>query len=211
MKKAIRTRLLSIAEFELKILSSAKLVLVLAIGNFLGAVIGFIYYFDIIGFTSLYHPIFWILVPDCPMAALLLVGVYLQKDNQSFGNFNFLVFIQSIRGAAITYLLVLNFPSIDIEIVMIGHTLLIVQALAIVPLFSKLELNRWTLITILITGLNDFIDFFGLFNVTNPTLAQYSTFKPLFSTFVFIIYSLDFILICIGLVLSKFLSRKPLS
>ncbi|MHA2074605.1 MAG: hypothetical protein ACW97X_08300, partial [Candidatus Hodarchaeales archaeon] len=111
----------------------------------------------------------------------------------------------------ITYLLVLNFPSIDIEIVMIGHTLLIVQALAIVPLFSKLELNRWTLITILITGLNDFIDFFGLFNVTNPTLAQYSTFKPLFSTFVFIIYSLDFILICIGLVLSKFLSRKPLS
>ncbi|MHA1969017.1 MAG: DUF1405 domain-containing protein [Candidatus Hodarchaeales archaeon] len=192
-------------------MSSAKLVLVLAIGNFLGAVIGFIYYFDIIGFTSLYHPIFWILVPDCPMAALLLVGVYLQKDNQSFGNFNFLVFIQSIRGAAITYLLVLNFPSIDIEIVMIGHTLLIVQALAIVPLFSKLELNRWTLITILITGLNDFIDFFGLFNVTNPTLAQYSTFKPLFSTFVFIIYSLDFILICIGLVLSKFLSRKPLS
>ncbi|MHA2305797.1 MAG: DUF1405 domain-containing protein, partial [Candidatus Hodarchaeales archaeon] len=183
-------------------MSSTKLVLVLAIGNLLGAVIGFIYYFDVIGFTSLYHPIFWILVPDCPMAALLLVGVYLQKDNQPFGNFNFLVFIQSIRGAAITYLLVFNFPSIDIEIVMIGHALLIVQALALVPLFSKLELNRWTLITILITALNDFIDFFGLFNVTNPTLAQYSTFKPLFSTFVFIIYSLDFILICIGLVLS---------
>lgn len=211
MKEVIRTKLLSIAELELKLLSSTPLVLVLAIGNFLGALVGFIYYYDIIGFTSLYHPVFWILVPDCPMAVLLFVGVYLQKDKQSFGNFNFLVFIQSIRGAVITYLLVFNFPSIDKEIVILGHTLLILQALAIIPLFSKLELNRWTLIIISITVFNDFTDFFGLYNLTNPTLAQYSTFKPLFTTFIFIIYSLDIILICTGLALSKFLSKKTLS
>ncbi len=210
MKEVIRTKLLAIAELELKILSSTPLVIVLAIGNFLGAFFGFIYYFDIIGFTSLYHPAFWILVPDCPMAALLLVGVYLQKDNQSFGNFNFLVFIQSIRGAVITYLLVFNFPSIDREIVIIGHTLLILQALAIIPLFSKLELNRWTLLIILITAFNDFTDFFGLLAFANPTLAQYNTFKPLFTTFIFIIYSLDIILICIGLAFSKFLNKKTL-
>ena len=210
MKDAIRKNLFLIAELERRLLSSSKLVVILAFGNFLGALIGFIYYFEIIGFSSMYHPIFWILVPDCPMAALLLVGFYLQKEDQKFGNYNFFVFIQSIRGAVITYLLVFNFPSLNTEIVMLGHTMLIVQALAIVPFFSKMEINKGTLIAIIITAFNDFTDFFGLFNFVNPTLAQYSIFKPLFTPFVIVICGLDVLLICIGAGLSKFLNEKAL-
>jgi len=94
---------------------------------------GFFYYFNVIGLTQ-YSPILWILIPDCPMAVLFLLGVYTQKENQNFANYNFFVFIQGIRGAILTFLMITSFESIDIEIVVIGHSLLIIQAIFILLL-----------------------------------------------------------------------------
>ncbi len=208
MKEFVNAEFDWLINWELKLLRSKILITILVVGNFLGALIGFFYYFDVIEFTSLYHPIFWILVPDCPMAALLLIGFYLQRENQKFGNYNFFVYIQAIRGAMITYLIVFNFPSIDIEIVLIGHTLLIIQSLAIVPFFSQMKIGKGTIIAIIITIFNDFTDFFGLFNFAIPTLPQYPTFEPLLSTFVTIIYGLDIILILLALGIAKYFSKN---
>jgi uncharacterized membrane protein YpjA len=208
MKEILNAKFDWLVNLELRLLRSKILVTMLVVGNLLGALIGFLYYLEVIEFTSLYHPIFWLLVPDCPMAAFLLIGFYLQRDNQKFGNYNFFAYIQAIRGAMITYLIVFNFPSIDIEIVLIGHTLLIIQALAILPFFSQMTINKGTVIAIIITIFNDFTDFFGFYQFTNPTLPQYSTFEPLLGTFVTIIYGLDIILILIGLGIAKYFSKN---
>ncbi|MFX0087025.1 MAG: DUF1405 domain-containing protein [Candidatus Hodarchaeota archaeon] len=210
MKEFLNAEFDWLINLELKLLRSKILITILVVGNFLGALIGFLYYLEVIEFTSLYHPIFWIFVPDCPMAAFLLIGFYLQRENQKFGNYNFFVYIQAIRGAMITYLIVFNFPSIDIEIVLIGHTLLIIQSLAIVPFFSNMKIGKGTIIAIIITIFNDFTDFFGLFHFASPTLAQYSTLEPLLSTFVTIIYGLDIILILFGLGIAKYFGKKNL-
>ncbi|UCE14527.1 MAG: hypothetical protein JSV04_04950, partial [Candidatus Heimdallarchaeota archaeon] len=77
-----------IQELELELLGFKPFIGILLIGNLIGAFIGFLYYFDIIGLTQ-YPPILWILIPDCPMAVLLLLGVYIQFDNQRFSNYNF--------------------------------------------------------------------------------------------------------------------------
>ncbi|MFX1284648.1 MAG: DUF1405 domain-containing protein [Promethearchaeota archaeon] len=193
--------------FEIKILGFKLLVFLLILGNLWGAFIGFIYYFEVIGLTQ-YSPILWILIPDCPMAALLLLGVYIQFDNQRFSNFNFFVFIQGIRAAIITYLIILNFGSLDIEVVVIGHFLLLIQAVAILPLLLNLKYTKGTLVTIGITLFNDISDFFGIIGITEPTLAQLPTIQPLFSPFVTIVFGLDIFLILVGLVFARFMSQE---
>ena len=189
-------------------LAKKWLIIVLLICNFLGAIVGFNYYIEIIGITTDFSPILWILIPDCPMAVLLLVGFYFQQDKQRFLNFDFFVFIQGIRGAIFTYLIVMNFPSIDIEIVIIGHTLLLVQALLILPFLKDLSFTKGTLLVIFITLFNDFMDFFGLFGIFPPTLAQLPTIQPLFIPFVFFILGLDLITITIGVMLPFLYKRK---
>lgn len=198
MKLPLRAYVIQIQKLELEILRMKPIIGLLVIGNTLGAFIGFLYYFDVIGLAQ-YSPILWILIPDCPMAVLLLFGVYIQFDNQRFSNYNFFVFIQGIRAAIFTFLIVLNFGSLDPEIVILGHFLLLVQAVAILPLLVGMKFTKRTLIPICITFFNDITDFFGILGVIEPTLAQLPTIQPLYLFFVIVIFGLDIILILAGL------------
>jgi len=185
--------------WELRFLSNKYLVFILVIGNAMGAIIGFIYYIDVIGIEK-YPIILWVLIPDCPMAVLLLLGVLFQRNNQRYINYNLFTYIQGIRGAIITFLIISNFSSLDIEIVVIGHTLLLVQAFLILPLIIRKGLSRKTIIPIGITIFNDFSDFFG-FGIYKPTLAQLPTIQEIVEVFFLLILLLDLFLIVIGLVL----------
>ncbi len=196
-----------IQRFELRILGKLPFIGIMILGNFLGALIGFLYYFDVIGLAQ-YHPILWILIPDCPMSVLLLIGVYIQRDNQRFANYNFFVFIQGIRAAVITFLIILNFGSMDIEIVFLGHFLLLFQAITILPLLIDMKFNKGTLIVIGITLFNDVSDFLGILGFFDPTLAQLATIQPIFLQFAIVIFSLDIFLILIGLGFTRFMSKK---
>ncbi|WP_455143525.1 DUF1405 domain-containing protein [Candidatus Hodarchaeum mangrovi] len=188
--------------WELNFLSNKYLLLLLVIGNAMGAVIGFIYYIEIIGIEE--YPIFlWILIPDCPMAVLLLLGVLFQGNNQRYINYNFFAYIQGIRGAIITYLIISNFGSLDIEIVIIGHTLLLIQSILILPLIIGKGLSRKTIIPIGISIFNDFSDFYG-FGIYTPTLAQLPTIQEIFEVFVSFILLLDLFLIIIGLIFLQY-------
>lgn len=189
----------SIWEFEQRLLGKNWIVLSLITGNFIGAMVGFIYYINIIGITSDFPAILWVLIPDCPMAVFLMVGFYLQQDNQRFLHYDFFVFIQGIRSAIFTYLIIMNFPTIDIEIVIIGHTLLLIQAILILPHLRNMLISKGTFLVIFLTLFNDFMDFFGLFSVFPPTLAQMPTIKPMFFIFAFLIVGLDVLLIIIGI------------
>ena len=189
----------SIWEFEQRLLGKNWIVLSLIAGNFIGAMVGFIYYINIIGITSDFPAILWVLIPDCPMAVFLMVGFYLQQDNQRFLHYDFFVFIQGIRSAIFTYLIIMNFPTIDIEIVIIGHTLLLIQAILILPHLRNMLISKGTFLVIFLTLFNDFMDFFGLFSVFPPTLAQMPTIKPMFFIFAFLIVGLDVLLIIIGI------------
>jgi hypothetical protein len=189
----------SIWEFEQQLLSKNWIILSLIIGNFIGALVGFDYYIKVIGVTSNFPAILWVLIPDCPMAVFLLVGFYLQQDNQRFLHYDFFVFIQGIRSAIFTYLIVMNFSTIDVEIVIIVHTLLLFQAILILPHLKNMLISKGTFLVIFLTLFNDFMDFFGLFSVFPPTLAQMPTIKPMFFIFVFLIVGLDILLIIIGL------------
>lgn len=202
MKSEVQTFFRSIQLKERKILRIKAIIAILTISNFVGAVIGFFYYFNVIGLTQ-YSPILWILIPDCPMAVLLLLGVYIQKEKQNFANYNFFVFIQGIRGALLTFLMISLFESTDIGIVVIGHSLLLIQAISILPLLADMELNRGTIIVIVITLLNDISDFFGLFGLFYPTLAQLPTIQSIFPFFVSVIFGLDIILILTGIGFTK--------
>lgn len=202
MKSDIQTFFRFIQLREKNFLRIKAVIVILILGNFLGAVIGFLYYFDVIGLTQ-YSPILWILIPDCPMAVLLLLGVYIQKNKQDFANYNFFVFIQGIRGAMLTFLMISFFESIDIEIVVIGHSLLMIQAILILPLLADMELNRGTIIVIVITFLNDISDFFGLFGLFYPTLTQLQTIQSLYPFFVIAIFGLDITLILAGIGFTK--------
>ena len=133
------------------------------------------------------------------MAVLLLVGFYLQRDKQNFLNYDFFVFIQGIRGAIFTYLIVMNFTTIDIEIVILGHTLLLIQAILILPHLKDMIITKGTSLVIFLTFLNDFLAFFGLFSVFPPTLVQLTTIEPMFDLFVLVIVGLDVLLIGIAL------------
>ena len=141
------------------------------------------------------------------MAVFLLLGVYVQKDKQKYLNYNFFAFIQGIRNAFLAFLIISNFESIDIEIVIIGHVLLLIQAIAIIPLLIKMELNKGTVLAITITVFNDISDFFGIFGIYEPTLAQLPTIQPLFAFFVLFIFGLDIFLIIIG-ILVRVMSKK---
>lgn len=207
MQISLRASVLRIQKFELKFLRLKPLIGILMIGNFLGAFIGFLYYFNVVGLTQ-FSPILWVLIPDCPMAALLLLGVYLQFDNQRFLNYNFFVFVQGIRASIFTYLIISNFGSLDIEIVILGHFLLLIQAIAILPLMVGMKITKCTAIPISITMFNDFIDFFGIMGIFNPTLAQLPTIKPMFPFFVTVIFSLDIILILIGLGFTRVMNQE---
>lgn len=202
MLSSVKSLLEKILIIENQLLEKKWLIFLLIIGNFIGAIIGFDYYVNIIGIEN-YHPLLWLLIPDCPMATLLLVGVYLQGRNQRYQNYNLLVFVQGVRSAIITYLIVFNFPSIDIEIVMIGHSLLLLQALLILPQLLKFSVNKGTGVVILIILLNDFLDFFGFLSFIPPTLAQLPTIEPMFVLFVSVIVSLDIAMLLLGLFLHK--------
>ncbi len=210
MKSEVQTFFRAIQLKERKILGIKTIIAILMIANFLGAVIGFFYYFNVIGLTQ-YSPILWIIIPDCPMAVLLLLGVYIQKENQNFANYNFFVFIQGIRGAILTFLIITSFESIDIEIVVIGHSLLMIQAILILPLLADLELNRGTIIVIVVTLMNDVSDFFGLFGLFYPTLAQLPTIQSMFPFFVIAIFGLDLILILTGIGFTKLMDNTGIS
>lgn len=204
---SLRMKVLRIKQLELRVLEKKPIILILIFLNFLGALIGFIYYNEIIGFTQ-YSPIVWILIPDCPMAVLLLLVVYLQFDNQRFPNYNFFAFIQGIRSAIFTFLIISQFGSQDVEIVVLGHFLLLVQAAAILPLLVDMKFSRGTIISIGITILNDITDFFGIFGIFEPTLAQLPTIQPLFPFFVGAIFGLDIILILFVLGFIRFIGQN---
>ncbi|MHA1978020.1 MAG: DUF1405 domain-containing protein [Candidatus Hodarchaeales archaeon] len=198
MTASIYGKLNSLERYEKRILGNKWIIGLLILGNFLGAIIGFQYYIDVIYITD-FPPYLWILIPDCPMAVFLLIGVYLQGRDQRYLNYNLLVFIQGIRGAIFTYLIVANFTSLDIEIVVIGHTFLLLQALLILPLLGNLQVSKGTIFVIFLTLFNDFMDFFGFFSLTPPTLAQLPTIQPMFSFFLVIIVGLDLLMILLGL------------
>lgn len=199
--------ILRIKELELKILGIKPLIVILVILNFLGALIGFVYYIEVIGLAE-YSPIVWILIPDCPMAVLLLLVVYLQFDNQRFSNYNFFVYIQGIRAAMFTFLIISQFGSLDVEIVILGHLLLLVQAVAILPLLVGMNFSRGTIISISVTIFNDITDFFGIIGFFKPTLAQLPTIQPIFFFFVVVIFGLDIILILFGLGFIRFIGQE---
>lgn len=209
MKHFLREFFQRIHIFEKRILGNSLFIAIMIIGNLLGAIIGFFYYFDVIGLFQ-YSPILWVLIPDCPMAVLLLLGVYLQRDSQYFLNYNFFVFIQGIRGSIITFLIILNFGSIDVEIVFLGHFLLLVQAITILPLLTEMEFNKGTLIVIGITLFNDIFDFFGFLGFFKPTLAQLPNIQSMLPWLIFVIFGLDIILILIGLGFAWFMSEEHL-
>ena len=195
---------------ELRIFESTILVNTLILGNLLGSIIGFLYYIEVIGLFQ-YSPILWILIPDCPMAVLLLLGVYFQRDNQRFKNFNFFVFIQGIRAAVITFFFITFFESLDFPIVFIGHFLLLLQAIAILPLLVEMELSINTFIIIGITFMNDIIDFVGIPGFFDPTLVQLSTIQPVFPWFGIFIFLFDMFLIFVGLGIARFISSPEIS
>ncbi len=187
-------------------LRNKKILFVLILGNLLGAIIGFQYYIEIIRITD--FPLYlWILIPDCPMAVFLLIGFYVQGDKQRYLNYNFFVFIQGIRGAIFTYLIVANFSSLDIEIVIIGHTILLLQAILILPFLKDLRINKGTIFVIFLTLFNDFMDFFGFFSFTTPTLAQLPTIQPMFEFFLLTIIGLDLLMILTGLSIPALFKR----
>jgi uncharacterized membrane protein YpjA len=202
-----RGNVLRIKQLELKILRLKPFIIILLILNFLGAFIGFLYYVDVIGLTQ-YSPLLWILIPDCPMAVLLLLGVYFQFDKQRFYNYNFFVYIQGIRAAIFTFLIVSHFESLNVELVILGHILLFVQAVAIIPLLIGMEFSRKIIIPIGITIFNDITDFFGFVGIIEPTLAQLPTIQPLFSFFVVVIFGLDIMLILFGIGFIRFMRQE---
>ncbi|MFX1516228.1 MAG: DUF1405 domain-containing protein [Promethearchaeota archaeon] len=197
-------------EIEIAILESTLLINILILGNFLGSVIGFFYYIEVIGLFQ-YSPILWILIPDCPIAVLLLLGVYFQRGNQQFKNYNFFAFIQGIRAATITLLFITFFESLDFPIVFIGHFLLLLQAIAILPLLIEIELSKTTFIPIGITLLNDISDFVGVPGIFNPTLVQFSTIQPIFPWFGIFIFIFDIFLIFGGLGIARFMRSPEIS
>lgn len=210
MKSFLRFFFHRIQRLEIKILGNTLFIRIMIFCNFLGSIIGFFYYFDVIGLSQ-YSPILWILIPDCPMAVLLLLGVYFQRNNQDFGNFNFFVFIQGIRAAAITFFFIAFFESLDFPIVFVGHFLLLLQAIAILPLLVDLEINKGTFFTVGITFLNDISDFVGFPGVFNPTLVQLSTIQPVFPRFDIFIFVFDTLLICIGIGFARFMSSPEIT
>ncbi|UCG04300.1 MAG: DUF1405 domain-containing protein [Candidatus Heimdallarchaeota archaeon] len=195
---------------EIKILGFRTFIATMIVGNLLGSIIGFLYYFQIIGLFN-YPPILWILIPDCPMAVLLLLGVYLQRNNQKFANFNFFVFIQGIRAAAITFFFIAFFESLDFPFVFIGHFLLLLQAIAILPLLVDIELNKGTFFTVGITVINDISDFVGFPEVFHPTLVQLSTIQPVFPWFGLFIFVFDVLLILFGLGFKWFMNSPEVT
>ena len=196
----------SLEKHERRILGNKWIIALLIIGNLLGAIIGFQYYIDVIGIAD-FPPYLWILIPDCPMAVFLLIGFYFQADRQRYLNYNLLVFIQGVRGAIFTYLIVANFSSLDTEIVILGHTILLLQALLILPFLKNLQITKATIFVIFLTIFNDFMDFFGFFSLTPPTLAQLPTIQPMFSFFLVSIVGLDILLIFIGLSIRPLVKR----
>ncbi|MHA2156340.1 MAG: DUF1405 domain-containing protein [Candidatus Hodarchaeales archaeon] len=194
----------SLRMHERRVLSNKWFLFLLITGNLLGALIGFQYYFDVIGITD-FPPYLWILIPDCPMAVFLLIGFYIQGDDQRYLNYNFFVFIQGVRGAIFTYLIVANFLSLDLEIVVLGHTFLLLQAFLTLPFLANLQVTKATIFIIFLTFFNDFMDFFGFFSLTPPTLAQLPTIQPMFSFFLVTIIGIDILMVFIGL------SIRPLS
>ncbi|MHA1215353.1 MAG: DUF1405 domain-containing protein [Candidatus Hodarchaeales archaeon] len=201
MNSTLTQSLEKIKSIELKLLDNKLLLIGLIIGNGLGALIGFFYYIDVIGISQ--YPIYlWILIPDCPMGVLLLLGVFIQGKNQRFKNYNHFVFIQGVRGAVFTYLIIIFFGSLDIIVVVVGHALLWIQAILILPLIHSSGFNKKTIIPIAVTLFNDFSDFFGLWLYV-PTLAQLPTIQPLFSFYFITILSLDVLSILIGLWIMK--------
>ncbi len=208
MNYSMESLLKSLEAKERRFLRIKPLIIILILGNLIGALIGFLYYFETIRMAEIYHWAIWIFVPDCPMAVFLLCFVYLQEDRQRFGNYNFFAFIQGIRGAVITFLLITNFPSIDIEIVILGHLFLMLQSIAILPLLINLRLGIGTVLAVLITIINDFLDFFGIVGLFQPTLAQYPIFAPKFNLFIISIWGLDFILIIFGISVAYYYSKS---
>ncbi|MHA1972704.1 MAG: DUF1405 domain-containing protein [Candidatus Hodarchaeales archaeon] len=197
MKTLFRPTFDRIKAVELKLFENRLLLVALIVGNALGAIIGFFYYIDVIGISH-YPILLWILIPDCPMGVLLLVGVFIQGREQRFKNYNYFVFVQGIRGAVFTYLIIILFGSLDVFIVVVGHTLLLLQAILILPLVYSSGWNKRTLFPIILTFFNDFSDFFGLWLFT-PTLAQLPTIQPLFAFYFIAILSLDILTISTGL------------
>ena len=146
------------------------------------------------------------------MSALLLLGFYLQAENQRYHNYNFFVFLQGIRASTITFLLITNFSSLDVEIVFLGHLLLLIQSVMIFPfLVGNLKITKWSGIMLSIIVINDYTDFFGFFNLFNPTLAQYPIFLPKFHLFLSVIYGLDILLLILGVILIINFSQKSKS
>ena len=190
-----------------RILGNKWIISFLILGNFLGAIIGFQYYIDVIDITD-FPPYLWILIPDCPMAVFLLIGFYLQGNDQRYLNYNLFVFIQGVRGAIFTYLIVANFSSLDIEIVILGHTFLLLQALLILPFLRELRITKGTIFIVFLTLFNDFMDFFGFFSLAPSTLAQLPTIQPMFPFFLVIIVGLDILMILVGLSIRPLFSRN---
>ncbi|UCE14902.1 MAG: hypothetical protein JSV04_06910, partial [Candidatus Heimdallarchaeota archaeon] len=107
------------------------------------------------------------------------------------------------------YLMFINYGTIrDNEIVALGHILLFIQAVAILPLLIGMKISKGTLISIAITFFNDLTDFFGILGITKPTLVQLPTIQPLFPSFVIVIVGLDIILILIGLGFARIMDQN---
>ncbi|MHA2032602.1 MAG: DUF1405 domain-containing protein [Candidatus Kariarchaeaceae archaeon] len=210
MSSSFQTLLTKIIETENKLLGTKWLIFLLVAGNLFGAILGFNYYLNIIGIGN-YHPILWIFIVDSPMATFLLLGFFLQGRNQRYHNFNLLAFVQGIRSPIFTYLFVFNFPSIDIELVIIGHTLLLLQTFLIIPQLSNLRINKGTGLVVLITLLNDFLDFFGFLSFIPPTLAQLPTIEPMLIVFMITILSLDILTLLIGINLHRKYHKNTLT
>lgn len=179
-----------------KLSSNRIFITILFLGNLSGAIIGFYYY-------SMWFPEFftslnfflWIFVADCPMSAFLFLGFLIQKKEKTYANYNNFVFIQMIRSMVFTYLIILFYGSLDFEIVVIGHFLLFIEALLILP---YIRINKNYIYVVFLVLINDVLDFFG------GTLAQLDTIQPLFTFYMTSIICLDVILIISVMLIANF-------
>lgn len=192
-------------ELTEKIFSSKKLLLLIILGNLIGTIYGFVFYY---GPKLIQTPLhLWLFVPDCPLFSLLVaisfLLILLKKESS-------LVFFFTVVGAlkygfwtVFVLLYYNNFyftpeNSLMYLVLLIAHIFLFIESFVLI---KKIDFKFFYLVPVLVFFLaNDFFDY--LFN-THPSLPL----TELNFVFYFTLIT-SLIFISLALILVKFLNKE---
>ncbi|MFW9993086.1 MAG: DUF1405 domain-containing protein [Candidatus Odinarchaeota archaeon] len=156
------------------------------------------------------HPIFWIIIPDCPNASLFfvffLVSLLIDRENEPtriMRILNGIVFIELIRGAILSFMYVMHTTGLYPELVVGLHAGMLLQAIFMLPylkLPSKVKTSLMEFFAVIaVVAINDMMDFFW----NPPAFVQFIDLSHLFDLYMFVAISLDIILLIIFFVAGR--------